>query len=395
MLHKRPIFIGQLGPDVSTSLGRLAGIEGLARAMLVGIVPLIALEVFGSKDVIASVYFGSTLFTLLFTLNLPILERFLKRRGLVTLSGLLLVSAVVFYGSRITSLFAVGIAVQGAGASMFSVCISLYVMNYIGKKDLTRAESKRMIYMGAAWLIGPALGGWLFDQALGNLIYLISFSAAIGMIAYFWWLRLGDDEVITTVKSPSVNPLRSIGRYWQQPNLRIAYLVTFSRACYWVALFVYGPIYVVEAGLPAWVGGVMLSGVSGLLFFSPIIRNLADRFGTRQVIISCYYLIGGSLFALGLIGESQPTGVIFWVTGAMGAVCIDILGNIPFMRMVKPRERTAMTTVFSTWRESSSLVTQAIVFVTLLIAPFWGVFLVMALMQFGAAIATSFLPRRI
>ena len=395
MLHKRPILIGQIGPDVTTSLGRLAGVEGLARAMLVGIVPLIALDVFGSKDVIASVYFASTLFTLLFTLNLPVLERLLKRRGLVTLSGLLLMTAVIFYWSQRVSLFAAGIAFQGAGASMFSVCISLYVMNYIGKSDFTKAESRRMIYMGAAWMVGPTLGGWLFDRELGNFIYLISFSASAAMLAYFWWLRFRDDEVISSAKKPPANPIKSIVRYWQQPMLRIAYLVTLSRACFWVALFVYGPIYVIEADLPAWLGGLLLSGASGLLFLSPIIRNFADRFGTRQVVISCYILIGVSLVALGIIGEAKPIGILFFITGAIGGATIDVLGNIPFMRMVKPRERGAMTTVFTTWREVSSLVTQAFVFLTLLIAPFWVFYFALALLQFATAVATSYLPRRI
>ncbi len=395
MLHKRPILINQIGPDVTTSLGRLAGVEGLARAMLVSIVPLVALDVFGSKDVIATVYFCSTLFTLLLTLNLPMLEGYLKRRGLVTLSGLLLITAVVLYWSQHHTLFATGIALQGAGASMFSVCIALYVMNYIGKSDFTKAESHRMLYMGAAWVIGPTLGGWLFEKGLGNLIYLISFSAAAAMIVYFWWLRFGDDEVISAVMPPSANPIQSITRFWKQPKLRIAYLVTLSRACFWVALFVYGPIYVIEADLPAWLGGLLLSGASGLLFLSPIIRNFADRYGTRQVIIFCYVLIGLSMTVLGIIGEAEPIGLLFFVIGAVGGATIDVLGNIPFMRMVKPRERSAMTMVFTTWRESSSLITQAIVFLTLLVAPFWVFFFILALLQFLTAVATSYLPKRI
>ena len=395
MLHKRPILIDHIGPDVTTSLGRLAGIEGMARAMLVGIVPIIALDIFGSKDVIASVYFGSTLFSLLFTPNLPTLERILQRRGLVTLSGLLLMTAILFYWSQRVPLFAVGIALQGAGSSMFSVCISLYVMNYIGKSELTKAESKRMIYLGAAWVLGPALGGWLFARGQGNLIYLISFSAAAAMIAYFWWLRFGRDDVISPVKVPVTNPFKSIGRFWQQPNLRIAYLVTLSRSCFWVALFVYGPIYVIEANLPAWLGGLLLSGASGLLFLSSLIRKIADRFGTRQVIMVCYVLIGVSMIALGVTGEAKPIGLLFFAVGAIGAATIDVLGNIPFMRMVKPRERSAMTTVFTTWRESSSLVTQAMVYLTLLAAPFWMFYFVLALLQIATAVAASYLPRRI
>jgi len=395
MSYRRLFFVNQIGPDVSSSIGRLAGLEGFTRAILVGVIPLIAFKVFGSKDAVATVYFLSTVFTLLFTLNIQFLEKLFNRRGLVTLAGALLVLTIIFYYSEITPLFTIGIGIQAAGASIFSVCISLYVMDYIGKTELTKAESKRMLYAGAAWLIGPTLGSWLLDNGLGELLYLIAGLSALGMIAYFWWLRLGDDAVIKVATSQSANPLRAVIRFWKQPNLRIAYLITTSRACYWVTLFVYGPIYVVEAGLPTWVGGLLLSGASGFLFLSPVIQRLATHFGTRQVLISCLVLIGLSLVALGLVGEAKPIGITFFVTAALGGASMDVLGNIPFMRMVKPRERVAMTTVFTTWRESSSLLTQALVFLTLLVAPFWVFYLILALLQFLTAIAATFLPKRI
>ncbi|MCB0010198.1 MAG: hypothetical protein KDE04_27220, partial [Anaerolineales bacterium] len=68
---------------------------------------------------------------------------------------------------------------------------------------------------------------------------------------------------------------------------------------------------------------------------------------------------------------------------------------IPFMRLVRPRERTAMTMVFTTWRETSSLLTQALVFLTLLVAPFWVFYLLLAALQLATAWGTSYLPRRL
>ena len=119
-------------------------------------------------------------------------------------------------------------------------------------------------------------------------------------------------------------------------------------------------------------GGVLLSLASGLLLLSPVVRWLAERFGTRQALMACSALVGASLIALGLLGESQPLGILFWVIGSLGAVTMDVLANIPFMRLVRPREPTAMTMVFTTWRETSSLLTQALVFLILLVAPLEG-----------------------
>jgi MFS family permease len=395
MSYRKPFFLNQLPSETAVSLSRLAGIEGFSRSILVGVLPLVALKAFGDKETISSVYFVSAVITLIFTLNISILERLLSRRWLVTLGGLLLILSVLFYYTEKPLLFALGIGIRAAGASIFSVCLSLYIMDYIGKADLTRSETRRMLYTGMAWLMGPMVGSWVFANSPSYITYTVAIAASVMMLGYFWWLRLGDDAVIRPAQSPATNPLRAVRRYMSQPRLLIAYTITLSRACFWATLFVYGPIYVVEAGLPAWTGGILLSGASGFLFFSPVIQRLAERFGTRQVLITCSLLIGTSLLVLGWIGTARPLGFLFWITGALGAAGMDTLGNIPFMRMVRPRERSDMTMVFSTWREGSSLLTQALVFLTLLVAPFWVFYIVLALLQFATAAATTNLPRRL
>jgi MFS transporter, ACDE family, multidrug resistance protein len=184
-------------------------------------------------------------------------------------------------------------------------------------------------------------------------------------------------------------------RFFRQRNLRIAYAITTSRAIFWAALFVYGPIYVVESGLPAWVAGVFLSAASGMLFISPMVRVAADRLGTRAVIIGALGVMSASMVALAIIGDARQLGLVFWLTGALGGAAVDMLGNIPFMRLVKPRERVAMTAIFTTWRETSFLLAPVIAAIALGLGSFWLLYLVIAVLLASAAIATSFLPRRL
>jgi MFS family permease len=189
--------------------------------------------------------------------------------------------------------------------------------------------------------------------------------------------------------------LRIIPRYFQQRALRIAYWITLSRSIFWMSLFVYGPIYVVEANLPAWVAGGLLSLSSALLLIGPFIRRLASRHGTRFIIACALVLTRASMLTLHLIGQPRPIGLLFWMTASLGGVSLDVLGNIPFMRMVKPRERTEMTMIFSTWREGSQLLTPLLVSMVLLVAPFEFFYLLLALLLFGAAFTATFLPRRL
>jgi len=395
MFHRRPLALTQISGDTSTNLARMSAIEGFSRSVLVSIVPLIALETLGSKENVALAYLVAGVLTLCITLNLGTLERLIQRRWLVTMGGLIVVAAAFFFYTRHAALLPIGIGLRSAAASIYTVCLSLYIMDYIGKKDLTLNESRRMQYTGAAWLVGPFAGSWLVENGFVNAPFFLSMIAAILMLGYFWTLRLGENKVIVPARSQAKNPWLAIKRYSGQKRLRIAYGITLSRSCFWVTLFIYGPIYIVESGLPVWSAGLLLSGVSAMLFFSPAIRRASDRFGTRQVIYTGLTLTGISMVALGLLGEPTPWAIIFWVTGAVGGVLLDVLGNIPFMRSVKSHERVAMTTVFSTWREASELLTPLLVSAVLIVFPFHVFFFVLALMHFSSAISTSYLPRRL
>lgn len=395
MFHRRPAALSQLSGNTSIHLAKMSAIEAFSRSVLVSIVPLVALESLGSKENVALVYLLAGVLTLCITLNIGTLERLIQRRWVVTLSGGFLLLAALLLYSRSTLLLPFGIGLRSAAASAYTVCLSLYIMDYIGKKELTLNESRRMQYVGTAWLIGPFLGSWLVAQGHINLPFLLSILAGIGMLIYFWRLRLGSNQVVKKARSQASNPWQAIKHYWGQKRLRIAYGITLSRSCYWVTLYVYGPIYLIEAGLPVWSAGALLSAVSALLFLSPIIRQISDRFGTRQVISTGLTMTGISLMGLGLLGSPTPWAIVFWVTGAMGGVLLDVLGNIPFMRSVRARERVDMTSVFSTWREASELLTPLLVSAVLVLFPFHVFFFVLALMHFSSAFSTSYLPKRL
>ena len=395
MFHRRPAAMDQLSSGASISLARLAGLEGFSRSVLVAVVPIVALQALGTKEAVSHVYLAASIFTLMITLNISRLEKLLARRRVVTLGGIFLVCAALFLYGAGGPMIAMGVGMRSAAASIFSVCMSLYIMDYIGKRELTRNESRRMVYSGMAWLIGPAAGFWLWSNLDPAFTFALSSMSAISMLAYFWYLRLGDDAVVSAARSHPGSPLKAVARFVKQQRLRIAYGITLSRSCFWVTLFIFGPIYVVEAGMPTWVAGILLSVISALLFLSPIVRLLSERYGTRQMIVGGLSLTGASLLVLAFIGAAKPIGLLFWLTGALGGVTLDTLGNIPFMRLVRPRDRSEMTMVFSTWREGSELLTPAIAAVVLVIAPFWMLYVVIALMHFGSVAAALKLPRRL
>ncbi len=395
MFDRRPAALLVVSGRAGESFARLNALEGIARSLLMGVIPLLALEVLGSKEMVTRAYLLASILTLTITLNFAALERLLQRRWVVTLGVACTMIGMTILLLGDGPIMALGIGLQQAAASLFSVCLSLYIMDYIGKRELIYTETRRMLYAGIVWMVGPTLGLWLWENAASWAPFALTVFASVGMLSYFWYLRLGHGKGIQKARSRPANVFKIIPRYFKQRPLRIAYWITMSRSIFWVTLFIYGPIYVIEARLPTWVAGGLLSLASALLLISPLIRRFAGRVGTRLTIIYALVLIGSSMLMLYFIGEPKLIGLVFWVSAALGGVTLDVLGNIPFMRMVKPRERIEMTMIFSTWREGSQLLTPLLASLVLLFAPFEIFYVLLALFLFGAAIKASYLPRRL
>jgi len=395
LLDRSPIGFRASVGQAGVPLARLNALECFSRALLVGVVPLLAFEALGSKQAVTQVYLLASLLTLTVTLNFATLERWLQRRRVVTLGcGLSLVSALIFwFGGGYELALAIGL--QKASGSLFALCLSLYIMDYVGKKELIVTESRRIFYSGVAWVVGPTLGVWLWNESGHWTPLALSMLSSTLALSYFWYLRLGHDKVISRAKTASVNPLKSIPRYFSQTSLRIAYLITLTRSIFWLTLFIYGPIYVVEAGLPSWVAGALISLVSALMLLSPLISKLVHRHGTRLVTQLAQNLCAFALVMLFVTGSPEPIGLLYWIIASIGASALDVVGNIPFMRLVKARERSEMTMIFSTWREMSNLLTPLLVTLVLLVAPIEVFYLLLAILLSLASVSVSFLPRRL
>ena len=396
MLPNRPHAIHQLvRDDVGRDLARLGGLEGLGRSMLVTVLPLAVVDALGSKAAVSYAYFAGSCLALVATLNVARFESWMPRRWVVTtaLVGAVLANSLVIATDG--PLLAFAVALVNTESAIFAVLISLFIMDYIGKRELARNESRRMVHNGIAWMVGPLLSITLYTEVAPWLSFTASAVAMVGALAYFWVLRLGPNPALAAPKSNAPPPLANIPRYFRQRYLRIAYCITLSRGIFWAALFVYCPLYILEADLPEKLTGGIVSIVAGLLLLSPLVLKVVDRTSTRAVIIAGFVVIAVSMTALAALGDAEPVGLVFWITGAWGASWLDVVGNIPFMRTVKPRERTAMTTVFSSWRETSSIAAPGLGALVLWIGDFrlyYGVVGAVALLTAGYV---TYLPRRL
>ena len=332
---------------------------------------------------------------LLASFTIPFVVRRLTRRFTYTLGALLLVAAAGLLATLTLPGQIAGMLFRVYGASCLAVTTSLYIMQYINKKDLTRSEPLRLQFSALAWTLGPWLGVALYEELGPNWTYGASAGAALTLLAVFWWIRLQEQPVIGPASKPPPSPLRNLRRFFAQPRLRLAWIIVVGRSSWWVFFFVYAPLYLLQAGETKQTAALVVSAGNAVLFLTPVFGRLAARNGLRPVMTAAFLGVGGCTLMTAAVFE-QPFAVAgLLLAGALGCAALDALGNIPFIRAVHPHERPQMTTVFRTYLDAAELVTPTLCALVLTLADLRATFLVFGLFILSFAFWPRFLPRRL
>jgi len=379
------------------TFGTLYFLESLARASLVTVLPLTAYALLGGKEAVSLAYTGVALAALGFTFAIPVLVRRLSRRWAYTLGcGLLGLFAVLLALDTPPALVA-GMVCRTAGAALLNVTLSLYIMDNIGRRDLTHSEPLRLALATLAWGIAPYAGVRLLEGFGLWAPAALSLGAVAALVLVFWVLRLSEGGPIRAAGAMPgpAHPLAAVRRFAAQPRLRLAWGIAFARSSFWVTFLVYVPILIVEGGLDAAMGGLAVAAGNLMLFNNVFARGLAERLSLRRVLAGAFLAAAALTFAAGVLSPRLPAvAAAVMVGAAFFAALLDGLGPVPFLRAVRARERAAMTAVYRTYLDGSELLPPLAYFFLFQIGGFAAAFAGLAALLAGIGLLTMrHLPR--
>ena len=188
-------------------------------------------------------------------------------------------------------------------------------------------------------------------------------------------------------------PLRNIKRYFGQKRLTLAWVLNFGREMWWVTLFTYGPIYLVQAGKPDVEAGDLIASCTAMLFVSLFLGWLGRRVGLRRFISVAFLWVACATFAVVWFSDDPDLASWMLILSAVGAVSLDSVAVVTFLRAVRGWERPQMTMVFSIYRDAAALIPPAIFAVLLSFFPLPVVFLVNACFALFCGLLALKLPR--
>lgn len=369
--------------------------ESLVRSLNAGVLSVQAYELLGSSRNVSIVMTMSALAVLITTLMLPFMLRRTRRRWTYTLGIAVSISAALFLASHTVLGQAAGTYLRSAGASVMNVTLSLYILDHIHKSDYARVEPMRLSFSTLSWTIGPSLGLWLYSSYGPVAAQLAVLASGIVLLAFFWIIRLADPATLPSGTLQPFNPLKNVGRFIAQPRLRLAWSIACARSVYWSALFIYGPIMLIESGFSKAQSGYLISASQIILPLALVSGYIARRVGVRRVVAGAFLVIAVSSVLAGLLGANVIiVSIIFLLIGAVGATALDGVGAIPYMRAVKPRERREMTSVYRTFIEISDLLPGIIFAFVLTVLPTQSVYILVGLLSaYMAFITWKHLPK--
>jgi ACDE family multidrug resistance protein len=352
----------------------LAGVEAVARGILVSVFPLSMYAVLGDAKAVSEVYFLVGLLSLVTGLLVPWLNRLVPRRWLYAGAALLFLAGALSGMAGGGGIVAALALISVATVSLF-VCLNAYVLDFVERTELGRCETLRLFYSALGWTIGPVAGVTLMKW-WAPAPFAVSALAAFALLVIFLVLRLGNGKLITRARRPAANPLRYLGRFFVQPRLVVGWLFAVVRSCGWWIYVVYAPIYAVESGLDEQTGGIMLSVTNGVLFLAPVMLRWMQR-RTVRAAVRTGFAATAVLFVAGWALSAVPVwALVALFLGSCFLILLDICGGLPFLMAVKPSERTEMSAVYSSFRDVSGILTPGAAWLVLLVSPLAGVFVV-------------------
>ena len=364
-----------------------------SRAVLISVLPLEAYGLLGDAQAVSVLYFGAASVGVATTVSVAVLLRRFGAGITFYLGTLAMLVSIVLLGSGTPLLFAAGLVLHFVSIAAMDVPLNAYILEVTPRRELMRFEPLRILYTVFAFAVGPWLGVYLQTRVAPTLPYVLGGAATLLSILYFRWLGLHGVALRQDSTRP-VNPLRHVRRFTAQPRMRLAWVLAAARASWWMTFVIYTPIYAKVSGLGELAGAATVSIGTAWVLSVTWWGRMGRRYGLRRLLTSGFVATAAISLLVGLCAGWPWVALGLLVCNALAATALDGAGNVPFMRAVRPFERSEMTGVYLTYRDIAQLGAPGIFAILLAVFPLSAVFFAAGSWMFGAAFLSRYIPRR-
>ena len=396
MSNRPPVWTTRLRTPGANAFAILSGLETLTRSLIAAALPIQTQALFGNDESVSALFLIGSVAALSIALLIPKFSVLVGRTRLCTAGLVLLAVSSLLFIVQMASSQVLGFVLRAVGSATFVAVISMYIMDHVRRDQIGRSEPLRLLFIGLSWTFGPIVGVQL--EILWGPWAPFAASGAVGVVllVYFLVLRFSNAPAIAVEagRAPTVS-LDQIKAYAAQPRLVLAWLHSTGRGFVWITFNLYTPLFAVQTGLGAQVGGTLVGVGSAFMLAMPLWGWLARRFGIRRISLICFPVACFGMFTGGLLAHMPWVATGFLVLATLAMSVVDGYGNALFLRACKPSQRTAMTPIFSTQRDFAEIGQAALFAVMLIFFPVQVVFITTGVVLAGLMWLSLSINRRL
>lgn len=369
-------------------------LESTTRALVLTVMPLQARDIFGSDAKVSALYFGVTIFGLIAGFAVPMLIHRYRRRWVYSMGLLVGGLAIVALAFENPAGQFSGQVLRTLSSTACIIALTLYVLDFIPRTDLVRYEPLKLLLGCLPWGFGPWIGIRLYESYGIWSVAAAGMGSALVAMALFGYLRLTENPAVAAATKPPPNPIKSIGRFVGQPRLRLAWTIAFGRSGWWSLFFVYPALYFDARHVDRDWAGAVTGAANFLLVLSPLFGWLGRRYGIRLPIMVAFFGAAIATLTVPFVFDRPILVGVMLLVAAFFVVMLDSLGNIPFLRAVRPLERPQMMSVFRTYIDVGNLLPFAVFTALLQFFDQRAVYIAYGILMLVVGLLAKYLPRR-
>lgn len=359
--------------------------------MLLSVIPLQTLSLMGNAQDASTLLFAVSIGGILAALTLPAVIRRIGVYPAFLISCLAMVISAILMAIEQVWIFSIGLFCHAFAIASAEVTLTLYVLAKIRRNEMTSFEPLRVLFTVLALTAGPFLGVYFEARIFHELPFLLCGLLMLVAIACFRVLKLQEISIPAS-KSGGINPLKYLFKYFRQPRLRLAYGLVLARSCWWTMFIIYTPIYATESGLGELTGAAIVSVGTAWTLSVPLWGWIARQYGVRRLLTVGFITNSLLSFLVYLMTDVPLIASVLLIFCALGATMLDGVGNVLFFRAVRSSERSEMTAVFVTYRDTGQIVTPGLYAMLLNYFALPVVFFTAALWMMAAAWFCRYIP---
>jgi MFS family permease len=249
----------------------------------------------------------------------------------------------------------------------------------------------RGIYLTAVnigFMIAPLIGGFVMDRLGFSALYSFAF---IILIPTFIIIALVLPRV-TNIHVSKANLLGLAKKFLRHPDFSAVFCINFILQFFYAWMVIYAPIYLHEHAHLPWdkIGELFTIMLAAFVISQYLIGKLADRFNIERSLMMTGLIIMGiaTLFVI-----KAPTAT-FWVLAAtffmtrIGASIVEVSTESYFFRHVRHDDVGSMGFFRNTY-PFAYILAPILSSVIIKVAPFWTLFVVLAVICFLGILAAK------